>query len=90
MDLFFPTVFLMGWRTGSEEWRDDLREEANCRSSSDSDSEEAMENLVLEEERDIEAVPTEAVFLARVILATGSSSLISTKREGWAMAGRRW
>ena len=87
MDLFFPTVFLMGWRTGSEEWRDDLREETNCRSSSDADSEGATENVVLEEERDFGAVPTEAVFLARVLLATGSSSLISTKQEGWAMVG---
>ena len=77
----------MGWRVRSETWSDDLQEETNCCSSSDSDSEGAMENLVLEEERDIGAVPTEVVFLARVLLATGcSSSLISMKREGWARA----
>ena len=35
------------------------------------DSEGAMENLVLEEERDIGAVLTEAIFLARVLLVTG-------------------
>ena len=60
----------MGWRAGSEAWSDDLREETNCCSSSDSNSEGAIENLVLEEERDIGAVPTEVVFLARVLLET--------------------
>ena len=70
--------------------KDDLQEETNRCSSSDSDSEGAMENLVLDEEQDIGAVPTEVVFLARVLLATGSSPLISMKREGWVRAGRRW
>ena len=81
----------MECKTGSEASKKDLLEETTRCSDSDSVLDGTLENLVLDEDREmgVVAVATDAARLKRVCLATGSSSLISMNRESWGMAGRQ-